>query len=438
MSSTAKQAELQQLQTSESLRWFEGASSPKLAAIAAGFELKGNRGSARSLAGKTVSLAGLGAVGGDAFCMLARGGVGTLQGFDFDRYELESWLTQPADARDAGRLKAEVQGERAFAASAGGRVLTSVGFAQDVPWWVLRKSDLLLVAGDNLEVLVWAGNMACALGIPLLQGAVHGETWTAFVRAYDFRDPNTPCPACAFGRADWLNQKSRQGCDPGTMRAQGLESTRTLPNVCRTAADLLSSEAVKSLQDIDGRLVNEELAYCLLSHRTMRTRLARNSDCRCPHERWNVIGIDGSPAETTLATLAETMERRHPLSELQVRGELPWISFSFCTKCDRKVPIRRFGHAGMELGGCSCGETLRATPLGVRSVVPNDDLEAVAGVSLEELRLPQGAAIGMEAATGEGVPTWFFIGPSPELRAEQLHHSAATITVKKTIRGIAK
>ncbi|MBT6486164.1 MAG: hypothetical protein HOK71_16075, partial [Planctomycetaceae bacterium] len=228
MSNSAKQLDPLRLQQAEPLHWFEGASRPKLAAIAAGFELKGKPGSARLLAEKTVSLAGLGAVGGEAFSMLGRVGVGTLQGFDFDRYESESWLTQPADAADAGRLKAEVQGMRAHAASAGGRVLTAVGFAQDIPWWVLRKSDLLLVAGDNLEVLVWAGNMACALGIPLLQGAVHGETWTAFVRAYDFRDPDVPCPACAFGRIDWSNQKSRQGCDPGTMRAQGIESTRTL------------------------------------------------------------------------------------------------------------------------------------------------------------------------------------------------------------------
>jgi molybdopterin/thiamine biosynthesis adenylyltransferase len=438
MSSTAKKSDLQQLQRSESLRWFEGASSPKSAAIAAGFELKGNRGSALSLARKMVSLAGLGAVGGDAFCMLARGGVGTLQGFDFDQYELESWLTQPADAADAGRLKAEVQAERAFAASAGGRVLTAVGFAQDMPWWVLRKSDLLLVAGDNLEVLVWAGNMACALGIPLLQGAVHGETWTAFVRAYDFRDPETPCPACAFGRADWANQKSRQGCDPGTMRAQGIESTRTLPNVCRTAADLLSSEAVKTLQGIDGRLVNEELAYCLLSHRTMRTHLERNPDCRCPHERWNLFDFDGSPTETTLAVLAGTMERQRSLDGLRVRGELSWVSFSLCTKCDRKVPVRQFGQAGMALGECSCGETLRATPLGVRSVIPKDDLNAVADLPLAELRLPLGAAIGMEDATGAGAPTWFFIGPPPELRAEQLQHSAAMSAADESNLRIAK
>jgi hypothetical protein len=256
------------------------------------------------------------------------------------------------------------------------------------------------------------------MGIPLLQGAVHGETWTAFVRTYDFRDPDVSCPACAFGHADWLNQKSRHGCDPGTMRAQGIESTRTLPNVCRTAADLLSSEAVKTLLDIDGRLANEELTYCLLSHRTMRTHLQRNPDCRCPHERWNVIDFDARRSETTLAMLAGKLERRQSLDGLQVGGELPWISFSLCTKCGRKIPIRRFGHAGMELGDCLCGETLRATPMGVRSVIPADDLAEVADVSLEELRLPEGAAIGVGDATGEDVPTWFFIGPPPELRAK--------------------
>ena len=41
-----------------------------------------------------------------------------------------------------------------------------------VPVWVLRQADVFVSAGDNLELVVWAGVRAAALGKPLIQGAV--------------------------------------------------------------------------------------------------------------------------------------------------------------------------------------------------------------------------------------------------------------------------
>lgn len=425
------------------LKFFEWTVQAELAANtlgavpAAAIELKGCPGGSARLAKKNVVFAGLGAVGGVTFSTMSQLGVGELTGFDPDGYEPESFLTQPASPFDAGRLKAVVQGERAHAANPGSRILTAHGFIQDAPLWLLRRADLLITAGDNLEMLVWLGNVAGALGIPLLQGAVHGESWSAFIRAYEMTGPDTACPACAFSQADWLTLDSRHGCDPGTMRAHGIESTRTLPNVCRTAGDLLATEALKVLLGSDGRLADEELAYCLLSHRPMRSRFQRNHECRLPHVRWNLVDSRRGRSETTPAMLVKELgstgsrppsgasrDNRRQRSRkvpsifrgLQLRGETPWISFTLCTGCNRRVPVRQFGFAGMALDACQCGERLVASPVGVRSALPPEDLSEVADVPLSDLRLPPGAAIGLSAGEEQW---WFFVGEPPPLNAER-------------------
>ena len=54
---------------------------------------------------------------------------------------------------------------------------------------------------------------------------------------------------------------------------------------------------------------------------------------------------------------------------------------------------------------CSCGETLLATPAGVRSTLPPEDLKACLNVPLHDLGLPAGAAVAL--STG-GEWTYFF------------------------------
>ena len=114
--------------------------------------------------------------------------------------------------------------------------------------------------------------------------------------------------------------------------------------------------------------------------------------------------------------IARQPDNSRPLNGLPVRGETSWISFTFCTKCDRQIPIRQFGFAGMDLDACVCGQPLRATPIGMRSVIPADDLREVADVSLADLRLPQGAAVGFSADEDQ---FWFFVGKPPQLQAER-------------------
>jgi molybdopterin/thiamine biosynthesis adenylyltransferase len=360
---------------------------------------------------RTVLLLGLGAVNGRSLELLARLGVGRLIGVDPDVYSELSWVTQPALPADAEQPKAVVLGGQAHAINPGIEILTAVGFAQDVPLKILRQADVFLAAGDNLELPVWAGTFAAGLGKRLIQAAVHGETWTALVRAYDLSDPESPCPACALSDKDWLHLSSRVGCDPGTALAQGREPTRALPMICGTAAMLGVSEVLKGLLSRERQaLRNEELVYCVLTHKLWRTALKRQPRCRCPHQRWSLVDVPEGPAETTLAQLAARLGADRERDHLQVRGELPWISGAVCAACGREHRTYQFARLGAEVGRCGCGQALAAAPLGMRSVIPAADLRACWDRPLSALGLGPGAALGL--STNEEW-TYFLLAGDP-------------------------
>lgn len=354
---------------------------------------------------RMVAIFGLGAVGGRCLLMLARLGAGTLIGIDPDSYGPDSWQTQPAYFGAIGP-KAWALGEEAHRTNPAIEVLAGCGFAQEASLKVLRRADVFVAAGDNLEVVVWAGAMAATLGKPLIQGAVHGETHTALIRAYDLTDADNVCPACALGQREWAGQASRFGCDPQTARAQGLEPTRTLPTVCSTAADLATAEVLKWLEGKSHQaLRGEELALCLQTYRQFRTTLPRKKLCRCPHRRWQLVDLD-----TEATTLANLAKQAGLAGGFQVRAENPWIRFVVCPACDRPNPVRRFAAFGSEMGRCPCGQELKATPLGSCSVIPSSELSQCLAVPLPELGLGEGAAIGFGH---EDDWTYFFLPGEP-------------------------
>ena len=96
---------------------------------------------------------------------------------------------------EAARKHLVVQMGYMYRYNPAGQVWAAIGRAQDLPLSLLRKVDVFVTAGDNLELPVWAGNMAAALGKKaLVQGAVHGPTWTALCRTFNMASAASPCP----------------------------------------------------------------------------------------------------------------------------------------------------------------------------------------------------------------------------------------------------
>ncbi|MFV1965911.1 MAG: hypothetical protein ACC628_10840, partial [Pirellulaceae bacterium] len=155
--------------------------------------------------------------------------------------------------------------------------------------------------------------------------------------------------------------------------------------------------------------------YSLQTHRLLCTKLTRNPNCRCPHRRWELIDVPRTSSEVTLSMLAEQIGCRIDApgtAKLQVRGELPWVSWTPCAKCDSLVPVRRFARPGAAIGRCDCGEPLTASPVGSCSILPIADVRECADTPLADL----GTSMGMAIALGVGEQwTYFFTSDQPTL-----------------------
>ena len=372
----------------------------------------------------SVAVFGLGAVGGEILASLARLGVGRLIGIDPGRYREDSWRTQPVFPEHAGQAKAWVQGLRARRYNPAGEVWAAIGRAQDLPLGLLRKVDVFVTAGDNLELPVWAGNMAAALGKKaLVQGAVHGPTWTAICRTYNLASAGSPCPGCMLRSREWGLLSVRYGCDPaaatesGLVKDHDLGPTATLPAVCTTAAQMATIECLKRLLNIDAQEVqSEEISYCLLTHQLLRTTLPRNPSCRCAHERWKILDLTQPPSQMSLTKLASSINCEK--DDLQIRGESHWVSDTLCGHCGLKTPVRRFVRDfGEKVGACDCGAALLASPMGSFSVMPPQDLEVCFKKPLSTLGLEPGGSVGLSSKGQHW--TYFFFPGRPRFRSEE-------------------
>lgn len=370
----------------------------------------------RTLHARCVAAMGLGAVGGVCFEQLARMGVGRLYGFDPDRYGPESWLTQPSLADQQGERKAVVQGRRAALANPWAEVATAAAFAQDAPLAVLHEADVIVLAGDNLELLVWAGEYAAGLGKVVVQGAVHGASQTVCVRGFNLADAHAICPTCLVGEQEWSHTTSRLGCDPATGRLQGRQPTQTSPHVCAAAGQLAAGEVVKWLLGqrelvLDGA----EAQYNLLGHRAFRTILPPKESCRGPHRRWRVEKWRRPAREIALADLASSIAAEQDEKPIACAGgetrwlakaELPWITRASCGNCGAVKRVRRFSRLGRKLARCRCGGAFWADLEGRRTTIPGDDLSDVWRTPLARLGLRAGDAV---ALCRDEHWTWFIL-----------------------------
>ncbi|MGE0607279.1 MAG: ThiF family adenylyltransferase [Pirellulales bacterium] len=380
-------------------RWRHRADGPQAQAsrdALAALELKGLPDGGASLRRCTILLFGLGAVGGLMLQQLVRLGVQHIIACDPDTYDSDSFATQPCNMADSGRAKALVQFQHARRINPAVELDFYQCDLQELPLALVRSADLLVGSPDNANAMVHAGRQAASLGKCLIQAAVDPESWSLLVRGYDLRDPQAACPACALGEAEWRRLTSRVGCDPQTARREQGESTRSPAMVTAAAASLGVAEAVKRLTGQHSLALNgEEYLLSLKTNRGWRTRLDRNSRCRCPHQRWNTIEETRHPREVTLCDLARHAGLAEPDDLLQVRGEQPWFSWAGCTECNRRAAVRSFARMGETLRTCECGsDVLAAGSTGWRSVLPAADLRDCWRLPLSELGFAPGQALG--------------------------------------------
>ena len=196
------------------------------------------------LLGATVSVVGLGGLGGTLVGILARIGVGTLRLIDGDRFE-ESNLNRQlfSTVADIGKSKAEVAGKRV------GQINPSVAVSvHDIVMdeknasGLIRGSDVVVDCLDTVNARFVIEDAAKSQGIPLVSAAIGGETGhvtTIF--------PEDAGLTLVYGHRQKISEKSM-------VRALG-----TPPHAVSVISSLESAEVLKVLLGRTGILKNQLL-----------------------------------------------------------------------------------------------------------------------------------------------------------------------------------
>jgi molybdopterin/thiamine biosynthesis adenylyltransferase len=328
-----------------------------------------------------VTLVGVGAVGRVIAIHLARLQIAALQLVDRARYKPESLLTQAITPEEVGESKAQSTGELTKRISPATRVEVFDGPFEALAPTELARTDLLILATDNLSTEVRVGQRCIELRKPLVHGSVHGETLIAHARFLSNASPDTPCPACGFTADEWahLNASTRfscEGTDPVNAPARATtRPTRSVSWLCSTAADLVLMQVLRHVAGLGAPVADTVVESCGYTHRTVVSPLKRNPRCPVDHVPWTARPAPGPLGQATLRELAVAAGVRDEELVGFLVGDTRYVEAGTCVN-GHDWPVGRFVESrGADVFCGKCGEALHTQPVFAHRVVPAPVLE---------------------------------------------------------------
>jgi len=353
-----------------------------------------------------ITLVGIGAVGRVIVLHLARLQIAAMQLVDRARYKPESLLTQSITPDEVGESKARSTGELSKSISPSTRVEVFDGPFERLAPTELARTDLVILATDNLSTEVRVGQRCIELRKPLVHGSVHGETLTAHARFFSNASADSPCPACGFAADEWahLNASTTFSCDGADpVNAPARASTRPTRSVswlCATAADLVMMQVLRHVAGLGAPVADTVVESCGYTHRNVVSPLKRNPRCPVEHVPWTAHPAPGPLGQATLRELAAAAGvRDEELVGFQV-GDTRYVEAGTCVN-GHDWPIGRFIDSGEGGALCGkCGEPLHNQPAFTHRVVPAPLLANRLDRPLAEL--------------GAGTPVWVVVREGDE------------------------
>lgn len=295
-----------------------------------------------------VLMVGLGSVGAPVADHVARLGVREIALVDPGRFK-RNLGTQPILPEDVGRTKASRAAERVKAISPTTRARVFVGSVGQLSWPLLDGFDAICAATDNLTAEIAISSIGRALQIPVIIGAVHGETLTAQVRVILNRNDDGPCLLCGFGESEWnlLNTgEARFSCSPDgePVHQSAPQPTMSISPLCSLAADLVTLQLVRLSLGLGPALTDCVLEYNGYRHATSITPLERNPRCRADHLRFSPATVTRPLDELTLrqCAAAAAMDDGGLHDASFAVGDLVFAELLACGQCGARPTLGRF------------------------------------------------------------------------------------------------
>jgi len=376
----------------------------------------------QAFAGLVLVLVGQGSVGMLLTLWAAQVGVRAVVAVDRALVKPTSLLTHPVGPDEIGAPKARVAGRRAKALHPRTRVYAFEGDFEELPVHVLANASCILLASDNLLCEVAVAQRALHLGVPVLQGSVHGGTLSAQVRSvYGGEDGSGPSLCCGFGPAEWAHLDagsvfSCAGDGAGRARPAGAP-TMSPPYLCSMAASATLLELTRRVTGLVPFESSAMVGYSGYGSAIHTARLERRDSCPIDHQRFARAAPDPRLAERTPRELLRAADAAGAdLRRVTFRVEAQRFASHLACGCDLHPDLGRFlprgtGKGSRGLAPCGrCGQPLAPHPLHVHEEVPAillaphlDDTLAALGV-----RPPTSVCLRTDARTT------LFASPFPE------------------------
>lgn len=315
-----------------------------------------------------VAAVGAGSIGYAEIRAIARHQPAGITIIDPARIKPESLVTHDVLADSLGARKATLAGLAAKRISPGTEVFVFDGPIQALGEDALADIDVVLLASDNLAAEVHTGQVCINLGIPLIQASLHGEGLVVQVRAFENRTGSGPCPACAYGAAEWdhVARESEFRCagaggHPEEIRH--VEPTVSTPALGMNAASLALVQLTRLVLGLGQSVVDTSVLYCGVSHRTMVWPLKRNPECPCEHQRFTRVAAPRRVSELGIRDLAAAAgigPDPLPADLTLAVDDLVFVEATVCC-ADEPRPVGRFFPEYAVVGSCAqCSATLHA------------------------------------------------------------------------------
>jgi molybdopterin/thiamine biosynthesis adenylyltransferase len=335
---------------------------------------------------------GVGSVGRNAALHVARLQPHTQWLIDPKTYTSASLATQPIEPRDIGRPKARVTAVLCKGISPWTRVFYCEGPAQALALDDFARADLILMAGDNLALEVFLGQVCLNLGKPLLQASVHGPTLVCQVRFWANNPAEGPCPACAFSAAEWaaLNAATPFSC-AGLRSDQAAPSfvgpfTMSVSALGSLAADLLVTQLLRWRLRLGMSVQDSLVEHCGYTHRSVIQPLKRNPACPCDHSRFAVKFSSRQLSHCSLAKLAAAAGLgMRDAASFAIPG-MQFVERGACKCLEPRLVMRFASPREIEFSLCpTCREPIRLHRFYARPAAPTGVLGPLLDRPLREL-----------------------------------------------------
>lgn len=298
------------------------------------------RESAARLGDLRVALIGAGAVGRAVAHALAMWGIRKLLVLDRGQYKPASLLVQGIGPDVIGQDKALIVANECKQISPSTHVLAFPGAIESLGDADLADFDAVIMALDSPAAELEVARHCMRLGLPLFQGAVAGEFLLAQIRAWGHHSGEGPCVECHFTAQErqMAEEERTFSCEgagtagPAIPQRSG-RPTMSPAGLSQLAGHLTAMQFLRHVLRIGEPVLDTELTYCAISHRTIIAPLKRRQTCSGEHRRWMRATLDVQLDSLTLSKLRRLAEIGEGPVSLQIGPHI----FSAGRFCDPRI-----------------------------------------------------------------------------------------------------